>query len=142
TFTKFSIVPLNKAPIVDAGANRTNVSSPLALLVRVADDNLPGPFSVTWTAPTAPGAVVFSNENALATTASFSVAGLHVLRLWADDGAARSFDDVNVVYSPFASWQAANFAGGGGNPNAAPDVDPDLDGQNNAFEYAVGTNPN
>ena len=39
------------------------------------------------------------------------------------------------------SW-AANFAGGSTNANAAPDADPDQDGENNAAEYVTGGNPN
>jgi hypothetical protein len=142
TFTKFSIVPLNKAPVVDAGSAPAIPASSLALSGRVVDDGLPDPFSTLWTAVTAPGAVTFSNATALVTTATLSAPGLHVLRLWADDGMARSFDDLSFTYSPFQAWQYANFAGGPANPDAAPDADPDHDGQNNASEYAAGTNPN
>ena len=36
-------------------------------------------------------------------------------------------------------WQVQYF--GENNPNAAPSADPDGDGQNNAYEYVVGTVP-
>ena len=109
------------------------------------DDGLPLDFISEWNVASAPGPVTFANSNLLATTASFTSNGLFTLRLFADDGVARTFDDVSFTgsaNSPFAAWQAANFAGGSANPNAAPDQDPDHDGQNNAAEYATGTNPN
>jgi hypothetical protein len=145
TFTKFSVQPLNKAAIVNAGASPTNVSSPLTLTGAVRDDNLPAPFTATWTVAAAPGPVTFANSNALSTTATFTNDGAYTLRLWADDGMAQTFDDVsfnNSTATPFQMWQAANFVGGATNPNAAPDADPDADGLNNAGEYAFGTNPN
>jgi hypothetical protein len=145
TFTKFSVVPLNKAAIVDAGAMPTNVASPLALNGSVRDDGLPMAFTTEWTVAAAPGPVSFANSNALATSATFTNDGAYTLRLWADDGMARSFDDLSFNYSattPFQMWQAANFAGGSTNASAAPDADPDGDSLNNAGEYAFGTNPN
>jgi hypothetical protein len=142
TFTKFSVVPLHKAPIVDAGPMPTNTASPLALSGSVTDDNQPMPFTSTWSVAAAAGPVSFANSNALATTATFTANGAYVLRLWADDGIARTFDDLNFNNSPFLAWQSANFTGGASNPNAAADADPDGDGLNNAGEYAYGSNPN
>jgi regulation of enolase protein 1 (concanavalin A-like superfamily) len=145
TFTKFSIVPLNKAPIVNAGPAPTNSTSPVSITGTVSDDGLPLDFTSEWSVASAPGPVTFANSNALATTASFAASGQFSFRLFADDGLARSFSDVSFTggaNSAFAAWQAANFVGGSANPNAAPDQDPDLDGQNNAAEYATGTNPN
>jgi len=145
TFTKFSVEPLNKAAIVNAGANPTNAIPPLGLNGIVRDDGLPMAFTTEWTVAAAPGPVSFANSNALATSATFSNAGAYTLRLWADDGIARSFDDLNFNYStstPFQDWQAANFAGGSSNPDAAPNADPDGDGLINAGEYAFNTNPN
>jgi hypothetical protein len=145
TFTKFSIVPLNKAPIVNAGPAPTNAASPVSITGTVTDDGLPVDFTSEWSVASAPGPVTFANSNALATTASFATNGLFSFRLFADDGLARSFSDVSFTggaSSPFATWQSTNFVGGAANPNAAPDQDPDLDGQNNAAEYATGGNPN
>lgn len=143
TFTKFSVVPLNLAPIVDAGSAPTNPASPLTLAGRVFDDGLPNQFLSQWTVVSAPGPVAFADPFAPATTARFSAGGLFTLRLWADDGLARSFDDLSftAVGAPFFAWQAAHFPGGASNPNAAPDLDPDHDGQQNATEYATGTDP-
>ena len=142
-FTKLSVVPLHTAPIVDAGPAPTNTTSPVTLAGAVTDDNLPSPFTAWWTAAAAPGPVTFANSNAPATTATLATSGAYTLRLWADDGIAHTFDDVSFDFtsSPFRAWQSAHFPGGASNPSAAPDADPDHDRQNNAAEYATGTNP-
>ena len=41
----------------------------------------------------------------------------------------------------FSDWQIENF-GSTSNPNAAPDADPDGDGQTNLLEFFTYTNPN
>ena len=143
TFTKFSVVPLNKAPIVDAGTAPINPSSPLSIFGTVRDDGLPDPFASFWSVASAPGPVAFANSNALSTSVTFGDRGNYVLRLWADDGMARSFDDLSFsLNTPFQSWQAAHFVCGSSNPNAAPDADPDGDSMDNIGEYAFGTDPN
>ncbi|HEU0009181.1 MAG TPA: Calx-beta domain-containing protein [Verrucomicrobiae bacterium] len=145
TFTKFSVVPLNKAPVVNAGPAPTNAYSPVSLAGAVRDDGLPMDFVSEWTVASVPGPVTFANSNALTTTASFTTSGPFTFRLWADDGLARTYDDVSFTgtgSSPFAAWQAVNFAGGSSNPDAAPTADPDGDSLNNLGEYAHGTNPN
>ncbi len=142
TFTNFSVVPLHKAPVVNPGTAPANPTSPLTLNGSVTDDGLPAPFTTLWTAASAPGSVVFGNANAPATTASFTIGGAYTLRLWADDGNARSFADLAFTSSPFAAWQLANFAGGSTNPNAAANMNPDFDAHDNLTEYALATNPN
>src|SRR5205814_253009 len=54
----------------------------------VTDDGLPagGIVSATWSTVSGPGAVMFSNANAAATAATFTVAGSYVLRLTGNDG--------------------------------------------------------
>ena len=142
TFTKFSVVPLNKAPVVNPGTAPANATSPLTLSGSVTDDGLPDPFTTIWTVASAPGSVSFANPATLSTTASFTTAGAYTLRLWADDGNARSFADLSFTSSPFAAWQLANFAGGSANPNAAATANPDGDALDNLTEYALATNPN
>jgi hypothetical protein len=142
TFTKLTVVPLNKAPIVDAGSVASPATSPVALVGSASDDGLPSPLTTLWTVASAPGAVVFGNTGSLSTNATFSVGGIYTLRLWGDDGIARTFDDVSFSSSAFAAWQAANFPGGSANPDAAALADPDNDGVNNALEYTCNTNPN
>jgi hypothetical protein len=40
----------------------------------------------------------------------------------------------------FTQWQTANF-GSPTNPDAAPNADPEMDGQTNAFEFLAGSSP-
>ncbi|MES2708249.1 MAG: Calx-beta domain-containing protein [Verrucomicrobiota bacterium] len=145
-FTKLTVVPLNRAPVVDAGSVAANPASPLALTGVITDDGLPQPVTTSWTAPVAAGAVTFADASARATTASFFTAGAYTLRLQADDGMAASFDDVSFTGtgtggSPFTAWQTANFPGSGGTGDAAAMADPDHDGLANLCEYALGSDP-
>jgi hypothetical protein len=143
TFTKLTVVPLNKAPIVDAGTVASPAMSPVSLAGSAIDEGLPSPLTTLWTAASAPGTVVFGNAGNLSTTATFSAGGNYTLRLWGDDGIARTFDDVSFSSStPFAAWQSANFPGGSSNPLAAALADPDKDGVSNVLEYVCNTNPN
>ncbi len=142
TFTKFSVVPLHKAPVVNAGSAPASAASPLTLAGSVIDDGLPVAFTTEWTVASAPGTVTFGNPAALATTATFATGGTYTLRLWADDGNARSFADLSFTGSPFATWQTAHFAGGATNPNAAANANPDGDALDNLSEYGLATNPN
>ncbi|MBX7208567.1 MAG: PKD domain-containing protein [Verrucomicrobiaceae bacterium] len=145
TFTNFSITPLNKAPIVDAGTAPSTVISTLALDGTVTDDSLPAPVSLTtqWIKTSGPAGLTFGDASLIDTNASFTVDGSYKLRLLANDGGAQSFDDVlfNGYTSAFAVWQGSQFAGGSSNPSAAMLLDPDNDGMNNLLEYALGTDP-
>ena len=145
TFTRVSMVPLHKAPIIDAGQAPATISSPLWLAGAVRDDGLPQAFTTEWAVSFAPGPVTFGQSNNLATSLNFTNEGAYSLRLWAGDGIARSFSELSFfhgVLTPFRLWQATNFSNGSGNTNAAPAADPDEDGLNNAGEYAFGGNPN
>jgi len=145
TFTNFSVVPLNKAPIIDAGNFASSVTGPVPLAGSVSDDNFPAPPAVTtqWSAISGPGTATFGNAAATSTTASFSIDGTYTLRLRASDGSVETFDDVTLTAyaTPFTQWQSMYFAGGSSNPDAAPMADPDQDGIVNLLEYAYGTSP-
>lgn len=146
TFTDLSIVPLNKAPIVNAGNFGSSVVMPVNLTGSVTDDSFPTPPSLTtqWSAIAGPGTANFGNTAATSTSVTFSVEGTYTLRLRASDGSAETFNDVTLTAyaTPFAQWQGANFAGGSSNPAAGPLADPDGDGIINLLEYAFATSPN
>src|SRR2546428_11181915 len=61
TFNNFSVVPLNKAPIVSTGTVAANSVSPIPLSGTVSDDNFPAPPSLTtqWSKLRGPGTVTF-----------------------------------------------------------------------------------
>ncbi len=93
-------VNVNQAPVVDAGGDQTITLPAFASLDgAVTDDGLPTPPSVTtaWSKQSGPGDVTFGDANAVDTTATFSIDGVYVLRLTADDGAVTAFDDVTIT---------------------------------------------
>ncbi|NUQ65488.1 MAG: DNRLRE domain-containing protein, partial [Pirellulales bacterium] len=93
--------PSNAPPVVDAGANQTVLVSGVAVLDgTVSDDGLPDPpgaVTTRWTRVSGPGTVAFANAFSIDTTATFSTAGVYVLRLTADDGQSVGGDDVVVT---------------------------------------------
>jgi autotransporter-associated beta strand protein len=90
----------NTGPWVDAGADvETTTGTAAALDGDVSDDGRPGPSAPTleWSMASGPGAVSFSQSNAADTTVTCTTPGVHVLRLTADDGAVRTFDDLTLT---------------------------------------------
>ena len=81
--------PVNQAPIVNAGTDRTiTLPNTTSLVGSATDDGLPAPpgaLTTTWSKVSGPGTVTFSAPSVLATTATFSLAGTYVLRLTAFD---------------------------------------------------------
>lgn len=93
--------PVNHAPVVNAGPDRT-VTLPAAATLSgtVTDDGLPNPpgvVTISWSKVSGPGTVTFANPASAATTATFSVAGAYVLRLTGNDSALSATDDVAVT---------------------------------------------
>ena len=109
----------NVAPTVDAGVDQTIVLPADATLDgTVSDDgepNPPGAVTTLWTMMSGPGTVTFGDDTAVDTTASFSVDGVYVLNLAADDSDLTSNVQLTVT---------VNAAGGG---NVAPTVDAGVD---------------
>ena len=94
----------NQRPTVDAGGDQTiTLPANASLSGTVTDDGVPNPpgaVSVTWSLVSGPGTVGFTNANASATAATFSVAGVYVLRLTASDGMLTDSDDLTVSVIP------------------------------------------
>ena len=99
-------LPVNQAPVVHAGADATiTLALPATgtLIGTASNDGLPNPpgaVITTWTQVSGPATVTFSDASALNTTASFSLDGLYVLRLTADDGELSASDDVTITVTP------------------------------------------
>jgi hypothetical protein len=93
--------PVNQPPSANAGNDQTITLPNTATLSGAAsDDGLPNPPAVlttTWSKISGPGTVTFGNANSLNTTASFSAAGVYVLRLTASDSLLSASDDVTVT---------------------------------------------
>lgn len=95
--------PANQAPTVSAGSNQTiTLPNGVSLQGSASDDGLPsgGSLTVTWSKVSGPGTINFANDNAAATTASFTTAGTYVLRLTASDTQLTSTSDVTVTVNP------------------------------------------
>jgi RHS repeat-associated protein len=100
--------PQNLPPTVSAGLNQIGtLPSPttnlqLLLSGSVKDDGLPAGKTVTqqWSLVSGPAAVSFSNPLATSTFATFSVAGIYVLRLTATDTQLSSSADVTIQVNP------------------------------------------
>ena len=146
---QFSSFPTNVGPLVAAGpAPSAAYPAPLPLDGDATDDGLPAPpgtVTFTWSKVSGPGTASFADENAAQTTVTFSAAGAYVLRLTADDGQVKTFDDVaatSMAQSPYDQWRIAQFGADAGNPAIAGELaDPDLDGSVNVVEFTTGTGP-
>jgi hypothetical protein len=90
----------NQAPVVDASASGlVGKGEPIPLTGTVTDDNLPDPpgrVTLRWTQESGPGQVTFAKPAAARTTATFSAAGVYIIRLTADDGDLTGYDEVRI----------------------------------------------
>jgi PKD repeat protein len=95
--------PQNRAPTVLAGPFQSlTLPNAVTLSGTATDDGLPtgSTLFVTWSKVTGPGDVTFANATQAATTATFTVAGVYVLRLSATDGALTSSDEIQITVIP------------------------------------------
>ncbi len=92
----------NQPPNVDAGPPQTINILSASLDGTVSDDDLPAPPALitVWSKVSGPGVVNFANASAVDTTATFSTAGVYVLRLTADDSELSAFDQVTITVNP------------------------------------------
>jgi hypothetical protein len=138
-------VPVNVGATVNAGSDATiSLPATAALNGTVTDDGKPALFTTAWHKVSGPGDVTFGNAIAVDTTASFTAAGNYTLRLVANDGQVKTFDDAafTVQSSPIEQWRTAHFGGNAGNPAIAGDLaDPDRDGLSNLLEYGLDLDP-
>ncbi len=144
---KVTIAPTvaNIAATVNAGIDLT-VTPPAtaALNGTVADDGKPLALTTAWSKVSGPGTVTFGNAALVDTTAAFNTAGSHVLRLIANDGQVKTFDDATITVNlpPIEQWRLSHFGANAGNPAIAGDLaNPDGDLYNNLLEYALGLDP-
>ena len=100
--SKGSGVITNQPPTVDAGTDQTITlpTDTVTLDGTVTDDGLPDPpatVTTTWSKESGPGTVTFGDSSVVDTTASFSAAGVYVLRLTADDSELQASDTVTIT---------------------------------------------
>ena len=121
----------NAAPAVDAGPDQSVVLPGVATLDgAVTDDGLPDPpglVTTTWSQESGPGTVTFGDPNVVDTTASFSVDGVYVLRLTADDSEFSPFDELTITVDPVGTNQPPTVDAGPDQTITLP-ADATLDG--------------
>jgi|GEM_PF-1270802 len=90
---------VNMPPCANAGPDQEIVGAAIADLEgQATDDGDPsGVLTTTWGKAAGPGAVTFGDASAAVTTASFSAAGIYVLRLTANDGQLQNYDEVTIA---------------------------------------------
>ncbi|HEY6348292.1 MAG TPA: RHS repeat-associated core domain-containing protein [Candidatus Angelobacter sp.] len=108
------VIPNNNLPpVVNAGPNQTIVlpTNTVTLNGSVTDDGLPvgGTLTQFWTAVSSPGTVTFGNSLSPVTTATFSSAGVYVLRLTASDSELSSSADTTVTVNTGAGRLVGNI---------------------------------
>ncbi len=108
---------VNQRPQVDAGAGQ-QIALPtdtVNLDATVTDDGLPSPpgaVTTLWTRFSGPGPVAFDDDSAVDTTATFSVDGVYVLQLEADDGELPASDTVTITVDAVPTdWHFVGPAG-------------------------------
>lgn len=92
--------PADQPPTVNAGLNQTITLPAFATLDGTITDDRLSPLTTHWTMTSGPGTVIFGDASLVDTTASFSVAGVYVLRLTATDGTGSVFDEVSITANP------------------------------------------
>ncbi len=103
----------NTAPTISgltATATLATPTTPLALVATVTDDGLPNPpaaLALGWTTVSGPGTVTFARTNAASTSATFSTAGLYLIRLTANDSALSSSRDISVTVNAISAGNTA-----------------------------------
>ncbi|HKO42296.1 MAG TPA: PKD domain-containing protein [Pyrinomonadaceae bacterium] len=115
--------PANKPPTVSAGPGQSiTLPADASLNGTVVDDTQPqgSTVNVRWTRVSGPGLVTFADAHQVSTTASFSSAGVYVLRLTADDGEYASTSDVTIRVEPAANNQPPTVNAGAGQTISLP----------------------
>ena len=103
TFTNVTLANPNIGPAASAGPDQViTLPSTAALVGAAPDDGMPVPAAVTvlWQKISGPGPVTFSDSASASTSAEFSTEGNYQLRLVANDGQMKTFDDLAVQVNP------------------------------------------
>ncbi|MCB9757576.1 MAG: C1 family peptidase [Candidatus Omnitrophica bacterium] len=120
----FTLIIINKAPVVNAGTDQTiQLPNTASLRGSATDDGLPSQtLTSTWSLIQGPSQVAFANAQALNTSVSFSTAGTYLLRLTVSDGELSSSDDIVVTVKAVSTFTLNTAATNGAvtrSPNQA-----------------------
>ena len=103
----FDLPTNNQPPTANAGPDQTiSLPNSASLNGSGTDDGLPNPpaaLTYSWSKVSGPGTVTFGDATQAATNASFSLAGVYVLRLTVSDSVITDFDDITINVNPAAA---------------------------------------
>ncbi|WP_372795770.1 sulfatase-like hydrolase/transferase, partial [Pontiella sp.] len=133
----------NVGPVVSAGGDQSlDYTIGVVLNGSAADDGLPGGSDLTtsWQLVSGAGAAAFADDSSPVTSADFDEAGTYALRLEADDGEIKVYDEVRLTVDTlsYSEWSAA--AGLPAGEDGAED-NPDGDSFTNFWEWVLGLDP-
>lgn len=112
-YLTINVLAASQGPVVDAGADQTAlVATDVLLRGSVTGEGSPDSLMTTWVSVSGPSLVRFADPGAEITSARFSVPGIYVLQLEADDGEVKGIDQVTITVEA---------------PNTAPQVDAGTD---------------
>jgi hypothetical protein len=114
-------LPVNRAPIANAGPDQTVTSSSTVNLSASASSDPDGDtLTYSWSKVSGPGTVTFSNPSSTSTVAAFSQTGTYVIRITVSDGTLSSFDQTNVTVNSVATVSYAITSSAGSNGSISP----------------------
>jgi K319-like protein/calcineurin-like phosphoesterase family protein len=94
------LTPGNLPPTVNAGPDQAiTLPASAALAGTIADDGLPSSaqLATSWSQISGPRSITFTDPNAVDTVVNFSLAGMYVLQLTADDGELSASEEVTIT---------------------------------------------
>jgi len=122
----------NIAPLANAGPDDLADELETVTLLGSGEDGespaSPGPLSYTWKRMSGPGTVTLGTPNAPTTTASFSAAGTHVMRLTVSDGALSDFDEAVITVYDAGAQRAVTVPVATGSDDALENLGGTSDG--------------
>jgi C1A family cysteine protease len=137
----------NAAPRVSAGPDtHTSVGNAATLAAGIFDSDGESP-TLQWVDLNQTGDIVFGDPSSATTAVSCATVGLYSLRLIADDGRVRTYDDLALAVTPSAAldsdvdgipdlWEVVTF---GDVTTASEETDFDNDGQSDHDECVADT---
>lgn len=133
----------NVGPEVSAGPDLSLAYTAPANLAGIASDDgqpVASTLSTLWRSVAGPGALDFANATQASTPVTFALPGTYQIRLAADDGETKVFDDSIMTVAPLTYPEWATGIAFPPGQNAA-NANPDDDELPNLWEWALGYNP-
>ena len=132
------------ASVSAGGDSAHSIAQSATLTGTVVDDGKPTPLgtvTLEWSQLSGTGHLTFTAPTSHSTDAHADSTGEYVVRLIADDGAIKTFDDRQLsIHSILTAWQIDEF-GSASAEGAALLEDPNANGLVNLLEFAFGGDP-